>query len=472
MKQREKLQRLARRYGATLRKFLADEREAVLEEAYELGRAAVAAGFGILDMARVHLEVREKLLQADRGEKNRGRISKLAGTIFLQTLSPFEATHRGFRETNTELLKRNQELAAEITGRRRVENALRESEQRYSTLIETANDVIFSLAPDGRIVALNRAFEKITGWPRSVWLGKSFTPLIHPDEMAIAVERFYGVLQGKPPEVWQYRVRRANGQYIVGEFTLSRETKDGKAIGVFGIGRDITERKQAEEALKNLSRKILQAQEEERRRISRELHDEVGQSLTAISVGLATLRNNGAAKSGNFSRTIAGTQCLLEGTMETVHRFARELRPAMLDELGLLPALRSHVKNFSEHTGLRVHLNADSTAERLNSEQKIAVFRIAQESLTNVAKHARASRVTISLHPANDGICLEIADNGKSFRAGPGSAAKQKQRLGLLGMQERVRLVNGQFSVRPEPGRGTTVRVTLPFQSVNASMSY
>ncbi|HEU5396140.1 MAG TPA: PAS domain-containing protein, partial [Verrucomicrobiae bacterium] len=190
MKQREKLQRLARRYGATVRKFLADEREAVLEEAYELGRAAVAAGFGILDMARVHLEVREKLLQADRGEKNRGRISKLAGTIFLQTLSPFEATHRGFRETNTELLKRNQELAAEITGRRRVENALRESEQRYSTLIETANDVIFSLAPDGRIVALNRAFEKITGWPRSVWLGKSFTPLIHPDEMAIAVERF------------------------------------------------------------------------------------------------------------------------------------------------------------------------------------------------------------------------------------------------------------------------------------------
>ena len=472
MKQREKLQGLARRFSATLRKYLAGEREAVLEEAYELGRAAVAAGFGILDMARVHLEVREKFLQADIGEKKRGRISKLAGTFFLQTLSPFEATHRGFRETNTELLKRNQELAAEITGRRRVENALRESEQRYSTLIETANDVIFSLAPDGRIVALNRAFEKITGWPRSIWLGKSFTPLIHPDEMAIAVDRFYGVLQGKPPEVWQYRVRRANGQYVVGEFTLSRETKNGKAVGVFGIGRDITERKRAEEALKNLSRKILHAQEEERRRISRELHDEVGQSLTAISVGLATLRNNGSAKSGNFSRAIAGTQCLLEGTMETVHRFARELRPAMLDELGLLPALRSHVKNFSEHTGLRVQLHADPTAERLNSEQKIAVFRIAQESLTNVAKHARASRVTISLQPANDGVCMEIADNGKSFRAGPGSPAKQRQRLGLLGMQERVQLVNGRFSVRPEPGRGTTVRVTIPFQSVNAGISF
>ncbi|MGH7994456.1 MAG: PAS domain S-box protein, partial [Limisphaerales bacterium] len=370
MNKRQKLHKLEQRYATNLRKYLADEREAVLEKTYELGRVAIADGLGILDMARVHLEAREKLLRSDTAGKNRERVSKLAGAFFLQSLSPFEATHRGFRATNAELLQRNRELAAEITGRQRIENALRESEQRYSTLIETAHDVIFSLAPDGRIVAINRAFEKITGWPRSVWVGKSFAPLIHPDEMAIAVERFYGVLQGKPPEVWQYRVRRANGQYIVGEFTLARETKDGQAVGVFGIGRDITERKRVEEALKNLSRKILHAQEEERRRISRELHDEVGQSLTAISVGLATVQNNGAAKSGNFSRTIAGTQRLLEGTMETVHRFARELRPAMLDELGLIPALRSHVKIFSEHTGLRVRLNADPTAERLNSEQK------------------------------------------------------------------------------------------------------
>jgi len=144
----------------------------------------------------------------------------------------------------------------------------------------------------------------------------------------------------------EYRVRKADGQYLVGEFTLAREVKDGKPVGVFGIGRDITEHKRTEEALQNLSRKILQAQEDERRRISRELHDEVGQSLTAISVELAALRNNGAAKPGNFSRILASTQRLLQGTMNTVHDFARELRPAMLDELGLLPALRSHVKSF------------------------------------------------------------------------------------------------------------------------------
>jgi PAS domain S-box-containing protein len=465
MKPRKPLQKLAQRYAVTLRKYLAHEPEAVLEMAYELGRVAIAQGLGVLDMARIHLAAREKMLRADAAGKNRRRISRAAGVVFLQALSPFEATHRGFHATNAQLQLRNRELEKEIAWRQHIEKARRDSERRFSTLVETANDVIFSLSPDGSIRALNPAFEKITGWPRSAWLGKPFAPLIHPHDVKLSVERFYGVLQGKRPEVWEYRVRKADGQYVVGEFTLAREIKNGKPVGVFGIGRDITERKRIEEALQNLSRKILQAQEEERRRISRELHDEVGQSLTAISVELAALRNNGTAKSANFSRTLASTQLLLQHTMNSVHDFARELRPAMLDELGLLPALRSHVKSFSERAGLRVEFRADPVVEKLTSEQKTAVFRIAQESLTNVAKHARATRVKVFLRPVGAGICLEIADNGRSFRPGPKNAARKKQRLGLLGMQERVRLVNGQFSIQPDPGRGTTVRVTVPLSS-------
>jgi PAS domain S-box-containing protein len=253
MNRNQQLRWLARCYAAHLRNYLARGREASLEAAYELGRAANAAGLGVLDMARVHLEARENFLRADSGGKNRARISRLAGAFFLQTLSPFEATHRGFRETNAELQKRNRELAAEIRERRRTEKALRASEQRFSTLIETAQDVIFSLKPDGRIESLNRAFETITGWPREAWLGRSFIGLLHPENTAEAVAHFESVMRGEPPDRWEYRVRKANGEYAIGEFTKTREMRDGRCVGVFGIARDTTERKRMEESLRDLS---------------------------------------------------------------------------------------------------------------------------------------------------------------------------------------------------------------------------
>lgn len=470
MKQREKLQRLARRYAVILREYAAEEREAVLEGAYELGRAAIRDGLGILDMARIHRESREKLFRADSGGQNRERVSKAAATFFLQALSPFEATHRGFCETNAQLEKRNRELEAEIAERRRAEKALYASEARLRAILDHSPAVIFLKDTRGRYLHVNRQFERQFGLDRSQVVGRKDREIFSRRQAFHFQNHDREVLDGGVPLEFEETAHYRDGIHvsIVSKFPL-RDAK-GRIYALCGVATDITERKQAEEALKNLSGQILDAQEKERERVSRELHDEIGQSLTAVSVTLATLRNHGAAKSERFARTIANTQHLLEGTMEAVHRFARELRPAMLDELGLLPALRSHVKSFSERTGLRVHLYTDPAAEKLSGEQKIAVFRIAQESLTNVAKHARASRVKVSLYRAGNGISMEIADNGKSFRAGPENIAKQKQRLGLLGMQERVRLVNGLFSIRPKPGKGTTVRVVIPFLMTNSSV--
>ena len=469
MKQQVKLQRLARRYAVILRKYAAEEREAVLEAAYGLGRAAIRDGLGILDIARIHLESRKKLLRADSGGQNRERISKAAATLFLQALSPYEATHRGFCETNAQLEKRNRELEAEIAERLRAEKALHASEARLRAILDHSPAVIFLKDMRGRYLHVNRQFERQFGLDHSQVVGRTDHDLFPRPQANQFQNHDREVLDDGIPLEFEETAHYRNGLHIsiVSKFPL-RDVK-GKIYALCGVATDITERKRAEEALKNLSGQVLDAQEKERQRISRELHDEVGQSLTAISVTLAALRNNGAAGSEHVSRTITNTQHLLEGTMETVHRFARELRPAMLDELGLLPALRSHVKSFSERTGLPVRLLADPAVERLNGEQKIAVFRIAQESLTNVAKHARASRVRVSLRRVGDCVCLEIADNGKSFRADSRNIAKQKQRLGLLGMQERVRLVNGLFSIRPKPGRGTTVRVVIPFQPMNSN---
>jgi signal transduction histidine kinase len=175
------------------------------------------------------------------------------------------------------------------------------------------------------------------------------------------------------------------------------------------------------------------------------------------------LKSNGTARSGIIQRQLSDSQCLLDETMERVHRFARELRPAMLDELGLLPALRSHLNGFTGRTGLRVHFYGSAEVEALGSDQKTVLFRVAQESLTNVAKHARASRVDVTIRKVRSGICMEVTDDGRSFREQPEHATKGVRRLGLLGMQERARLVNGTFTIKAQPGKGTTVRVMIPF---------
>ena len=219
---------------------------------------------------------------------------------------------------------------------------------------------------------------------------------------------------------------------------------------------------QMEENLRSLSNRVLHLQEEERKHISRELHDEVGQALTAISLTLAALKNNGAGESPKSRQKISEAQQLLQGTMETVHNFTRELRPRMLDELGLLPALRAYMKSFAKRTGLRVQLRAGAATKKLNDSQKTVLFRIAQESLTNVAKHAAATQVSVVIRKAGDSVCMEVIDDGKSFREDAANSAKRKQRLGLLGMQERARLVNGKFTIKPKPGKGTTIRVVIP----------
>ena len=370
----DELQQLMRRYGAALRRYLANGEEAGLEESYALGRWAVARGLGVLKVARVHHQVLEQSLQTTRpppgpAEPN---LFRAAETFLLEALSPFEITHRGFRETNQKLQrlirileKRNLDLAAmnreletEITGRKRTERALRESEKHFRELFNEA--------------------------------------------------------------------------------------------------------RRMEENLRRLSNQVLCAQEEERKRISRELHDEVGQALTAVSVTLATLKSCDLSLSGVMNPKLTEAQRLLRETMETVHSFARELRPSILDELGLLPALRSYLKGFAGRTGLQVRFYSTPAAEQLGPDQKTVLFRVAQESLTNVAKHAQASQVAITVRKIKDGISMEVADNGKSFQAGHEDRRKGKTRLGLLGMQERVRLVDGKFTIVAKPAVGTKVRVTVP----------
>ncbi len=207
--------------------------------------------------------------------------------------------------------------------------------------------------------------------------------------------------------------------------------------------------------------KMILAQEEERKRLSRELHDEIGQVLAAVNVGLVMLKKQ-AGHDRLFQERVGATQALLEQSMESVHRFARELRPEMVDLFGPYEAIRSYVKAFAERTGITAIIRSKVDLAGLDSEQEITLFRVAQESITNISKHAHATRIDIRFRRLPQEICMEIQDNGRSFSVGDKLAEKGQKRLGLMGMQERVQLARGDFSIVSEPGQGTKVRVQFP----------
>ena len=217
-----------------------------------------------------------------------------------------------------------------------------------------------------------------------------------------------------------------------------------------------------QEQLRRLSRQIISAQEEERKRISRELHDVIAQTLTGINIRLATLKKEASVNTNGLDRNIARTQKLVERSVNIVHEFARELRPAVLDDLGLIPALHSFVKLFSKRTRIHVHLKAFAGVERLPGNQRTILYRVAQEALTNVSRHAQASRVEVDIEKVAQGVSMKIVDNGKSFQVERVLNTRGQGRLGLLGMRERVEMVGGHFGVESAPGKGTTVTAFVP----------
>ena len=227
--------------------------------------------------------------------------------------------------------------------------------------------------------------------------------------------------------------------------------------------------RELQEELRMLSRKLLSVQEEERRRISRELHDVIAQTLTGINVRLATLRTESAASTKDLQEKIASTQRLVEQSVEIVHRFARELRPTMLDDLGLVPTLESFIKGYIAETGIRVSLSAFAAIEEVGSDLRTVLYRIAQEALKNVSRHAEASRAAVCIEKGKGTIIMEIADDGKGFEVDGSARAKGGHGLGLLGMRERVEMVGGKFCIESAPGKHTTVRVEIPRLEADAA---
>lgn len=421
----------------------------------------------------------------------------------------------------------------DITARKRGEAALRASEERYRTLFESIDEgfcvieVLFDpsgRAHDYRFLEVNPSFEQQTGLRGA--LGRRIKELA-PTAEAYWFELYGQVaLSGKPVRC-SHEMKELNRWFDVYAFRLGGPASRHVAI----LFSNITERKNAEDLLRktrarvatyagqleklvavrtaqltatnrrlvasadsnrrgkeeyrslyvesefmqkklrHMARQILTAQEDERRHISRELHDEVVQTLVGINVQLAALGHSAGLGPRALRARITRTQRLVEKSVNAVHQFARELRPAVLDDLGLIPALHAFIKGVAAEKKLKIRLTAFAGVETLENARRTVLYRVVQEAVTNVVRHAHASLVTIVITAIPGAIRLEIHDNGKSFQVLQTLSAKTNRRLGLLGMRERVEMIAGTLVIESAPGAGTTVRAEIPFRPGAAARS-
>jgi PAS domain S-box-containing protein len=337
--------------------------------------------------------------------------------------------------------------------------ALQEQEI-LQAIFENIPVMITFFDPAGRIMHANREWERAFGW-------------------TVEEARQVDILAESYPDPEQHRkvidfIRRAERRWV----DFKPRTRDGRFIDTtwirvrlsdgsgLGIGVDITERKQAEETVKVaherlrlLSRRLFTAQEEERRRVAVELHDQLGQVLTAVKIDLTSLArlSDEAARAARLCEAIAS----VDRATETVRSLALDLRPSVLDDLGLSAALRWHVDRFARDAQVEVHLSIDAVPD-LDPGVETACFRVAQEALTNVARHARALHVWLDLHAVDEGLSLRVRDDGVGFDvASARDRANAGASMGLLGMEERVSLMGGTHEIVTSPA-GTEVRACFP----------
>jgi two-component system sensor histidine kinase UhpB len=300
---------------------------------------------------------------------------------------------------------------------------------------------------------------------------EDFAEVVHQDDREYVNARHAQLLAEGGPRDIEYRVVWPDGtvHVLFGRATVVRDAA-GRPLRVYGTNVDITERKQAENALRDsgvqlqaLSRRLVELQESERKELARELHDRVGQSLTALKINIDILQP-ALASQGNAEvlARVADSAALLESTMDTIENVMSELRPPMLDDHGLAAALDWHARKFSARTGIAVAVRGSEPVVRPALQVEIALFRIAQEALNNVAKHARARRVEIALDHANGECVMSVQDDGVGFDGAEDASDKPKPGLGMVTMRERAQAVGGNFEVQALPDRGTQLTVRVP----------
>jgi len=339
------------------------------------------------------------------------------------------------------------------------------SERNFRQLFENANDAIWVHDLHGNITTANEAAAKLVGYDIAEIKKLNVAKFLSPESLNTASQVRRKLLENESVEQpYEQRLIKKDGTEAILKLTTSLVTEDGKIVGFQHIARDVTGERKMQDSLRHYLSNITRAQEEERKRIARELHDDTSQTLYALSRQVDNFsRDNIAQESKETAAFLKELQERLNAALQGIRLFTQELRPPMLDDLGLMATLRWQTSDLEKRTGVEVQLTTIGTERRFSTEIELTIFRIVQEALRNVEKHAQASKVEATIEFSEDRTKISICDNGKGFDSeGSLSDLPREGKLGITGMEERVRLLNGNLSITSKPGKGTKVMIDIP----------
>ena len=383
----------------------------------------------------------------------------------------FQTQTAALQETTFELRASNAALLGEIETHKQLGAALLESEERFRDLFESSTDSLITYNLDGQITAINQATEQLMGYERTELVGKNYATcgLASQTDIEQAHERVLKLLKEevRMSSLFEMEIICKDGQRVPVECWI-HPIRDhaGDIIGLQSSHRDIRQRKQTEVALQALSRRLLEVQDNERRALAYQLHEEVAQVLSAIKINLDTLQEELTP----VPQKVTESTAFLAHSLQHIRSLSLDLHPAILDDLGLPAALEWYASHQVQRANFTLHLS-DKRPTSVAPQLELACFRIAQEALTNIAQHAHAQNVWIELRYQNEALHILIRDDGRGFALGKAQQrAQQGLSLGLLRMQERVRLSSGQLTIQSSPQLGTTVYAILPTQRQQSSV--
>jgi PAS domain S-box-containing protein len=369
--------------------------------------------------------------------------------------------------TGTTSLNTNGELEGyegfiiDVTDRKRTERALQDSEEKYRTVVENSLSAIF-IHQGGLFRFVNQRFAEMLGYnsPREI-IGMPFWEIVHPEDRTMVKER--GLKREKSeilPTRYIFRAVKKDDIMIWVDLRATHATYMGKSA-VVGNLIDITQSKKAEEEIYNLSRRLIEVSEEEKKRLAADLHDEFGQALTSLHFDLEAMQRSIPVEFMEQKKRCDGLIQIVERLADSVRKTTSYLRPDLLDHLGLVPTLEWYINEFTDRwPEIQVEFQVLGLKKRLNPEIELVLYRIFQECLTNIYKHAKAKRVEIILTYSHPRVIFITRDNGVGYVEA--RRGKSSRGIGLPSMKERVASFGGSVDISSAPGRGTTIRVDLP----------